>query len=211
MASGRSPRRNRTAAFLAVLALTLFGGTAVPRPVPEAAVHASAPWAGRLDLVDGDLVFRTGRDVMARLVLSQGSASRFSHVGVIVRVDGAPFVVHAVPAEGRFQGGVVLEPLERFAAPRLAAGVGLYRVRGATRVSRDRIRDHALAQVGKPFDDAFSLADDRRLYCTELVLNALAAGGLDLAPTVPRVRMMLVTEPVVLPDGLTSSPRLEPL
>jgi hypothetical protein len=164
----------------------------------------------RLDLMNGDLAFRSGRDLLARVVLSHGPASRFSHVGVIVIVDGKPAVVHAVPPEGRFQGGVIVEQLDRFAAPDAAGDVGLFRIRDAGR-SGERIREYALRQVGKPFDGAFSFADDGRMYCTELVLKALSAGGIDIAAHVPRTSMMLLAEPVVLPDHLMSSPLVEPL
>ena len=35
------------------------------------------------DLKDGDLIFRTGRDLMARVVLAQGDEARYSHVGIV--------------------------------------------------------------------------------------------------------------------------------
>ena len=98
-----------------------------------------------------------------------------------------------------------------FGAPEHAGDVGFYRIRGASGRTRDRIRQYAFAQLGKRFDSAFSLADDSRMYCTELVLKALAAGGIDAASTVPRIRVMLIAEPVALPDHLTRSPVAEPL
>lgn len=44
------------------------------------------------------------------------------------------------------------------------------------------------------------------MYCTEQVLTALAAGGINIAATVPRLRVMRLTEPVVLPNDLRLSP-----
>ncbi|NJD69717.1 MAG: hypothetical protein C3F12_04600 [Candidatus Methylomirabilota bacterium] len=208
MASGRLRRINRAAAFIAVLSLPLVGDITLPVSAPKASSGITY-WQSRLDLVDGDLVFRTGRDIMARLVLSQSNTARFSHVGLIVTVDGKPFVVHALPADGRLQGGVILEPLAQFAAPENAATIAFFRVRNVENSSRHRIREYALKQLGKPFDDAFSLADHSRMYCTELALNALAAGGIATA-TVPRHRVMLLTEPVVLPDDLIFSLSVEP-
>lgn len=55
------------------------------------------------------------------------------------------------------------------------------------------------------------LGEGRRKYCTELVLKALAAGGINIAATVPRIRVMRLTEPVVLPNDLRLSPSVESL
>ncbi len=100
---------------------------------------------------------------------------------------------------------------DRFGSSDNATDIGFYRAKGVQSISRRRIREYVLQQIGKPFDDGFSLSDDRRMYCTELVLKALAAGGIDMAATVPRIRVMLLTEPVVPPDYLRLSPLVQPL
>jgi hypothetical protein len=211
MASGRSRRVSRPVAVASVLVVALVGDTGGGL-LPTGLVPAtSARWQEGLDLADGDLVFRTGRELMSRLILSQGDTPRFSHVGLIVRIGGSAFVVHAVPPEGTAVSGVVLEPLARFASSSVARDFGAYRISGVTAAARARMRDYALRQIGKPFDDAFALSDDRRMYCTELVLKAIAAGGVEIAPTVPSIRVMLLAEPVVPPDHLRRSPLIEPL
>jgi hypothetical protein len=204
-------RINRATTLASVVALLLVGDQPSALPSTSLVSPANRRWQEHVDLSDGDLFFRTGRDLMSRLVLSQGQTPRFSHVGLTVKIGPEVFVIHAVPRDGHSNGGVLLEPLARFASVANAADVGVYRIRGITNDARARIREYVLRQVGKPFDDAFSLSDDRRMYCTELVLKALAAGGIDLAATVPYIRVMLLTEPVVPPDSLRLSPLVQPL
>jgi len=211
MASGSSQQISRVAVGAVVLLAALGADATRVLHAARPVVVAFADRAAEIELTDGDLVFRRGRDLVSRLVLSQGDAPRFSHVGVSVRIGGSTFVIHAVPADGASPGGVVLEPLARFAASTGAVDLGAYRVRGLTPVARAKVRDYALRQVGKPFDDAFSMRDDQRMYCTELVLKALTAGGVEITPTVPSLRVPLLAEPVVPPDHLRLSPLLEPL
>jgi hypothetical protein len=128
-----------------------------------------------------------------------------------VRIDDDVFVIHAVPRDAYSSGGVVLEPLARFTAVENAAEIGAYRIKGVTNDSRARIRDYLLQQIGKPFDDAFLLSDDRRVYCTELVLRALSAGGIHITGMMPRIQVMLLSEPVVPPDYLRRLPIVHPV
>jgi hypothetical protein len=164
-----------------------------------------------LQLTDGDLVFRTGRDVMARLVLSQGESPRFSHVGLVVKQSDGIFVVHALPHDGIEKGGVLIEPLSQFASAENAVDVGFYRALGIDAISREKIRTYALSQIGKPFDDEFKFSDDSNIYCTELALKALNAAGINLQKSIQHVTVLTLTEPVFPPDHMRRSARLEPV
>lgn len=163
------------------------------------------------ELSDGDLVFRTGRDMMARLVLSQGESARFSHVGIIVRRARGVFVVHALPHDATELGGVLMQPLSVFAASDNAADLGFYRVKGIDAKSKQKLRNYALHQVGKAFDEDFRFSDDAGMYCTELALKALSAGGIDILSSVQSIGVMTLAEPVFPPDYLRRSIRLEPI
>lgn len=158
---------------------------------------------------EGDLVFRTGRDVMARLVLTQGDSVQYSHVGVLVGSAGKWSVVSSMPAEGAFRGGVVTEPLALFAGREKARAVGIWRVGALSPQAREVFVAHVLAQRGKPFDAAFRYGEDSSLYCTELVMKGLAAAGQDLSNSVPGVTVLTVPEKVYPPDYLRRSGRLE--
>lgn len=140
--------------------------------------------------------------MMSRLVLSQGVAPQFSHVGVVVLERGRAIVVHAMPQEGERSGGVVAEALAQFASPAEAAEVAVYRVAGLHDAQRRLIRDSALAEVGEPFDDRFRLSDTRKAYCTAVVLRAFRHAGVQLVDSRAQVVVPLLPEPVIPPDHL---------
>lgn len=185
-----------------MLLAVLLGGC---HPVQEPArlVQAAGPsqvLAAAEQLHDGDLVFRRGRDLMSTLVLRQHGGSRFSHVGMVVRQSGRVDVVHAMPDEPGRPGGVRRESLHAFLAPAVASDAASLRVSGLDRGQQVALRRYLLARIGSPFDTAFELSNDRRLYCTELAIAALAAAGVQLRPAT--LVAPLLREPVVTPDGL---------
>lgn len=188
---------------------TLFGGGKldVGEPTPSSVV-AQAPWSIPPDLEDGDLVFRTGRDFLTRIVLAHGAAPRFSHVGVIVKINGLAFIVHAVPDDGSISSGVLLETLQQFTAPSVAVDIGFFRIKTINQAARARTHDYLLAQVGKPFDSQFKYSDDSSFYCTELVIKSLAAAEIDIKNSVESVNVLTVDEPVYSPDHLAKSERI---
>jgi hypothetical protein len=162
-------------------------------------------------LQDGDLVFRRGRDAIGRIVLSHGDQPRFSHVGMIVRVEDQPLVVHALPQTAGHAGGVRLESVEAFSSPMRASDAGYYRLQRLMPDQRLVIRRYLLEAVGMPFDLRFEYTSDDALYCTELVLKALAAAGVDLTRSLGTVRVALLDEPVIAPDELWRSRQLKEL
>ena len=157
-------------------------------------------------VAEGDFIFRAGRDIISALVMSQSDTRQYSHVGVILKRDGRALVVHALPREGTFAGGVVVETLEVYASKENASSVGVYRIEGLDQGDIGLIREYLLGQVGKPFDDSFSMKDEGAMYCTELAVKAYASAGIDLAGRVGRVEVMTMPEPVVLPDALSTVP-----
>lgn len=188
--------------FLRWRAVPASGEPAVPQLGAVASAWADAH--GR----EGDLVFRTGRDVMARLVLTQGDSVRYSHVGVLVGTAGKWSVVSSMPAEGAFRGGVATEPLASFAGREKARAVGFWRFGALDPQAREVFVAHVLAQRGRPFDAGFRYGEDSSLYCTELVMKGLAAAGQDLSNSVPGVAVPTVPEKVYPPDYLRRSGRL---
>lgn len=159
-------------------------------------------------LRDGDIVLRRGLDMMSRLVLTQGDAARFSHVGLIVLQRNVPYVIHAMPAEGKQRGGAILEPFATFASPSEAAEVAVYRTTGLSDSQRRAIRQSAFAQLGLPFDDRFQLSNTKKVYCTALVLRAYADAGLKLVDARAKIQVPLLSEPVVPPDHIRRFPAL---
>ncbi len=212
MVNGRLLLANRRFGLgtISFLVAAIYGYTQVGARMSNAAPNAlSVRQLESLELTDGDLAFRTGRDVMARMVLSQGESPRFSHVGVVVRQSDGVFVVHALPNDVGNKGGVLIEPLSQFASPENALDNGFYRVIGIDAISRQKIRTYVLRQIGKPFDDEFKYSDDANIYCTELVLKAVTTGGIDILTSIDHVSVMTLAEPIFPPDYLRRSAMLE--
>lgn len=178
---------------------------------PDAAVEGRVPvrLAHPPDrLQDGDLVFRKGRDLQARLVLSQDQDAHYSHVGMVVLVDGIAKVVHSAPSETDRQIGVRVESIAAFTAAERAESVGYFRVEGMSREQQAIVTHFAMSQIDKPFDYEFRYSDDTAMYCTELVGKALARAGIDLERTSKRVHVLLMQEPALSPDTLSRDPAL---
>jgi uncharacterized protein YycO len=172
---------------------------------------ATCPARSGAALVDGDIVFRAGRDALARLVLNQRQRSRYSHVGMIVRFGSDTYVVHALPEEGSDSGGVQLTRLDDFIACAQVSAVGYFRLDRLSAPQRRSLRAFLLARLGTPFDYRFEYTDDGAFYCTELVLEALKSVGADLAPSLVKVVVFGVDEPVIPPDSLRESADLREL
>lgn len=211
MVNGKLPQASKIlGSSIVFLTLCTFGIYYVQHSYHSSSEQGSFDWkaiAGELS--DGDLVFRTGRDMISHLVLSQGDLPRFSHVGIILRNKSELVVVHAVPQNDKSVAGVIVEPLSTFTAKDNAKDVGFYRAKNMNHQARYIIREYSLQQVGKGFDYRFSLKGDDELYCTELVLKAFAKSGINLTASLPKVRVMLIPEPVYPPDHLRKSSQLE--
>ena len=186
-------------------AFLLLSGSAPPDQIVHQTIGQPALFdAAAYDLRDGDLVFRQGRGLTSQLILQASASASFSHVGVIIMIDKAPFVVHALPEENGEKNGVVIHSLARFASPSEAAQIAVRRVATLGSEERGLIRQYVMSQVGRPFDDSFVHSDDAEIYCTELAIKALEEAGLDsINASVPPVTLPLLEEPVFTPNALS--------
>lgn len=141
--------------------------------------------------------------------MTYGEGSRYSHVGAIVIRDGAPRVVHAIPAESTLPGGVIEEDFAEFGAPAAASALGVYRIAGLTDAQKQAIQRNLEGQLGKPFDLRLMASDDREQYCTELVAGALRSAGLIHGDQVRTIESGLMPEPVIPPEALLELPRVK--
>lgn len=135
-------------------------------------------------LQDGDLALRCGISLESRFVTGiNGENGPYSHIGLVVNVDGKWMVAHAVPGENppgepeylkldpisdyyggdRAKLGAIIRVTEDSAACAAATGYALWAV-----------------DAHKVFDNAFDWEDTTQLYCTELVQRAYQRSGIDL-------------------------------
>lgn len=168
------------------------------------------------NLREGDLLFRKGTGIAGRIVTSLDSSGEYSHVGIVVRIDGRWHVVHAVPHEPDFEGDidrVKCEPIELFTSRYPQANYGHYRTT-ATNKQRKIAIHHALrlSAERRPFDHDYNLEDTSKLYCTELVEYVYSLAGVSIS----QGRRTHITFPSlsgdhILPSDLTEGGNLKPI
>ena len=180
----------------ALAALVALAGSASP------AVVAAPGFA--TDLHPGDVVLRAGRGHEA-LAVSLASGAQLTHVGLVTGFDaaGQPIIIHADP-QGGDAAVVRAEPLADFAAPAVASAVQVWRPRYASSASRTRASAFATAAAQRlaGFDSQFEMATPDRLYCSELIIRALDAGGYRWQQRPAAVAVPLMAEPIVMPAAL---------
>jgi len=133
-------------------------------------------------LQSGDLIFRSGTGVAGQLLAEADPNTSYSHVGLVVIDQGAPFVIHASLNGENGKGQVIQDSLEDFLLKDEATAIAVYRLHSnlihlapnAVEIAQNKVRQEV------PFDTSFDLSNDERLYCTELVWRAYQRAGLDL-------------------------------
>lgn len=133
---------------------------------------------------DGDIAFRTGTGLTSQVVLAADKDGVYSHIGILKKIDGKWYVVHAVPGEADFIGDVdrvKLDAVERFFARDRASKGAVMRIKDeAEKAGRAAERAYELYQKGVLFDHKYDLTDTTQMYCTELVNHVFQKEGIDL-------------------------------
>lgn len=168
--------------------------------------------AGEANLRSGDILFVRGVGLLSRAVLEVDAASRFSHVGLVVRLGSVTSVIHAAPGGslGR-EAEIRIEPISVVLSRVRAAAV--YRLREddealgerAAVIARSYLREHRL------FDADFRLDTAKALYCTELVWRAYLEAGFDLfdGKTDEITFPLIGRRSCLLPSRFLTSPHLQ--
>lgn len=134
-------------------------------------------------LENGDIVFRRENSFWGDLSSSFAQRDgRFSHVGIVVIEDGQINVIHSYGNPEKDFSGVDKQSLQEFSAN--TSKLGFYRM-SFSNEERGKIANQAqeYLEAKTEFDGEFSIADDAKLYCSELIWqSALKATGKDIAP-----------------------------
>lgn len=135
----------------------------------------------------GDLLFVRGTSWRSRIVLLiNGGGSDFSHVGLVWRRNGRPFVIHATPtsSDKLESRGVMVDPLRKFLSTKHVLQAALYRVKDRNRdIAKAAATAQRYAAQALPFDHEFDASTPSKLYCTELIWRAYREAGLNLPST----------------------------
>ena len=126
-----------------------------------------------VQLHTGDLVFRRGESRESRAVTTFDRNSDYTHIGVVMNVDGRWMVLHAVPNERatkQEKDSVKLEPVGTFFRSDRAVKGGVYRY-PVTQEDTMQLLQKGLDIYSRHllFDSQFDLEDTTAFYCTELV------------------------------------------
>lgn len=150
----------------------------------------------------GDLIFRQGISPASELVRHLDT-QQFSHVGLLIKYHGLWHVLHAVPGESDDNRDTVkLEPLNLFLSKDRCEKAKVVAIPCSETVSRHAAQ-YALTKRGLHFDDAYSLSDSSKYYCTELVWQSYLHEGLDISRgRRHKLRFLGSEKSVLLPSDL---------
>lgn len=147
------------------------------------------------------------------MVLMADESSPYSHTGIVRISNDSVFVIHSVPAETFSEKDVVkIEPLNYFLIRDRATAIAVYRLRNDDSFKASGVSKIALyyARMKTPFDSAFDLNDDSKLYCTELVWKCYLKSGINLTEdVVENIKIPLKKGPIILPGTLLKSKNLK--
>ncbi|MCK9421589.1 MAG: hypothetical protein M0Q38_03230 [Bacteroidales bacterium] len=158
---------------------------------------------------DGDLVFRRGRSVESFAVYLADRNRDFSHIGLVVMDHGKPYVIHAVPGEsGEKISLVSKEPIQRFLDGSKASHWAVYRSRfSISKLHLVAIKALEFCNRKTEFDNDYDLTTDSRLYCTELVLKAYQAAGIEPGKyPLSELRFVVGIKKILFPSAFIRSP-----
>lgn len=194
--------------FVAGLAIALTGAFATAS-IPTIAAHGpnqaqtmDDSWRSQLlaTLSPGDVVFRRGIGERSEAVavlqgVVRGDITAWTHVGIVVETPsrGGLAIIHAI----NDRGVVMDSPSTFFASTEASAGTRI-----AAHKQTQLAATAAKKYLGRPFDDSFELADNSRIYCSELVFLALQDVGARLE--IPLRKVPLIASAVAMPDDLFS-------
>ncbi len=176
-------------------------------------IHKSVLVLSKLNLQNGDLIFRRGTSIESHIVLLTDQNSEYSHIGMIYKINGELFVIHTVPKENDADPGYIkLESIDEFLSDGKATRVAIYRL---TQNSSEKVNiasSYAYNCYFKKFrfDNNYDLVTDIQLYCTELIWKAYMKAGIDLVCSRLRNISFIITNKImIMPSSILESKLLE--
>jgi len=151
-------------------------------------------------LQDGDIICRLGDRMWSAVIKDMSQYDkRFSHVGIVRKIDGALTIVNADTDNVNGKDQVLENSLAEFLT--VARAIGVYRFSGDT---IKPISSVVMKYIGYPFDWDFDMQESSKIYCTELLYLVLQ----EVAPEV-RLQTVYVKEldkEIVPLEAVSNSP-----
>jgi hypothetical protein len=131
---------------------------------------------GQSLLREGDLVVRLNRDPSSRFIKNFNRHDKsYSHSGIVLFEHGYPYVFHIIYGEENPDGKLRMDSLRWFGNPTKNIAYGIFRYdMTAPEIKRLKHIIHSWYVKGVQFDNAFNLASDDKMYCSEMISKALA-------------------------------------
>ena len=148
------------------------------------------PSSVRKYVQNGDIILRSGVGLWSGYFRKRNTVDqRFSHVGIVlIDQDGTCNVLHAEGDDLTGNGQVGICSLETFVNESDLIGISRLKY-----IDPEQFVLNAKTFIGRPFDWKFNLAEDDKIYCTELI-------DLALKKTVSGAGLK-VTDDLILPEA----------
>ena len=190
-----------TAPLLALFVTHTWGTTGSGAATRESFSKSLASPIPTEGLRAGDLIVRRGTGPWSETIRKMNTTdTRFSHAGILAQSGSGWAVVHAIGGMTDGPNQVLMTPLGDFVDA--SVGLAVYRSTDDPEL-QGKIVSEAKAYLGRPFDHEFSLSDDSKIYCTELVMLAVNRGH---ARELVRPHLTSNGMPVVLIEACYDAP-----
>ncbi len=164
-------------AITLLLAVVAVVCVAVDKATPDSAYESDKLSSAEVAMLcNGDIILRKGFGFVSnKIVEILNEPYSLSHCGIVVLDDGAPYVIHSVSSTLSDYDGVQRSSLNSFFADSKPCSIVVVRYLGAETDGGTLITTEAkrYLQDKVPFDNSFDLADNTKMYCTELVWKIL--------------------------------------
>ncbi|MFR9563542.1 MAG: YiiX/YebB-like N1pC/P60 family cysteine hydrolase [Rikenellaceae bacterium] len=164
-----------------------------------------------VELRDGDIAFRCGVGARSVAVLAASEQKEYSHVGLVIMIDGEWFVVHSEPRGGGDEDKVYCDPLSTFFSSDNSLYGAICRYDDLDNLQRSIIRSYISEQLDRQalFDHDYDTSEQDRLYCSEFVWQAYLRCGIDVTEERrTKVSVLFVDDDVIMPSDIRQNSKL---
>ena len=157
-----------------------------------------------------DIIFRRGLSFVSNIVLSADKNSPYSHVGLIIKENNYPYVIHAVPDESESNiDKIKKESIEQFLRFDRATAYAIYRMNHNFDKAKIELFLDSVYNKNTLFDDDFDLLSSEKMYCTELIYKAFLNSNIDLVENkFDTLFIPIGKNPFLLPGRIITSSKL---
>lgn len=129
---------------------------------------------------DFDIILSKGQSVQSKLIsLLKLTPEEYTHVGILVKMQGKVYVLHATP-DGTPTNGIRYDDLQTFISISHVSDYTVLRYRNLSVGYLQSLRKafSSYRTIQAPFDYAFDNLENRKIYCSELVWLIFKNAGL---------------------------------